>query len=756
MDASGTYVGNSGDEATRSPVEARPDSTTPPVGARVSWWPVLKARVNRLLDRYPYPELPPARQGIAARIALAVVALLAVAFFLFFAFYMFAKHDAYLTYGEDMGIMDQALWNLAHGYGMHQTICNPIGDTNCLGDVSRLAIHFEPIMFVFGLLYAIIPSPKLLLCLQALIVASGAFPAFWLASRWLRSLVAGVAFAALFLLYPALQAAVTYDFHAVTLSAAFLMFALYFMMSRNNVGLVIACVLALSTKENIPADVLLIGLSILFFQRRWRIGLGLCVLALLWLAIELPIMRALSPLGASPTASRYAYLGHSPVQAGIYLLTHPLQVVKDHVLDAGGVYYLRTLLSPVAYLPLLSPFALVIAAPAIAINILSTNPSMRSGLYHYNAEIVPMLIFASIASVWMLAGVARWLAARATPVLNRATLAIPGSRFASPVRVPAPAVRVFPSYARRVAVYALVGLMLLFSLHEQQGHGYLPITHDFTWPQTTAHTRIADEMLPLIPANASVSAQAALIPHISQRRYIYQFPYKANNVDYVFLDITGETYPFVSADQYFATVRALLLSQEYHVVAARDGYLLLARGRGPTLNPNDPYGLPETFYSFSDLTATTLPSHTVIARFGSNLELTGYDISPTTPPDVNTFVTITTYWRISAPLSGQYAPQLILTRSDGSQLGIVDFPALALRPMSYWQPSTVYALRARMYVTSREQGLEPVGVSVAAGPVGQDLKPLPVTLESVPGVQGRAPWVTPDHAQVVFLDLRVG
>ena len=59
-----------------------------------------------------------------------------------------------------MGIMDQALWNTLHGAILHQTICNSISDTNCLGDVSRFAIHFEPIMLPLSLLYASPPHPR--------------------------------------------------------------------------------------------------------------------------------------------------------------------------------------------------------------------------------------------------------------------------------------------------------------------------------------------------------------------------------------------------------------------------------------------------------------------------------------------------------------------------------------------------------------------------------------------------------------------
>src|SRR5262249_40454459 len=159
--------------------------------------------------------------------------------------------------------------------------------------------------------------------------------------------------------------------------------------------LIIACLLALSTKEEIPLAVLLIGLSVAVLQGRGRFGLKLVALALAWTAVEVAVMRVASPLGHSPTAGRYAYLPHA--------LFHPLSPLREHVRAPGGVLYLRWLFSPAAYLPLLSPLALLIAAPAIGLNLLSSNSAMRSGDFHYNAEIVPVLVFATIESVALLA-----------------------------------------------------------------------------------------------------------------------------------------------------------------------------------------------------------------------------------------------------------------------------------------------------------------------------------------------------------------
>ncbi|HEX6797832.1 MAG TPA: DUF2079 domain-containing protein, partial [Ktedonobacterales bacterium] len=688
----------------------------------------------------------------------------------YFVAFTWAKHDAYQTFAEDMGIMDQALWNLMHGYGLRQTICNPIGDTNCLGDVSRLAIHFEPIMYIIGLLYLVAPSPKTLQLLQAVVVATGAFPAYGIASRRLRSALAGVAFAAVYLLFPALQAAVTYDFHAVTLSAAFLMFALYFMLTRNNVGLVIACVLAMSTKENIPVDVLMIGASVALLQRRPKIGLALCAVAILWLGVELPIMHAASPVGYSPTAGRYTYLGSSPLKAGVYLLTHPLQVIREHVLDPGGRFYLRALLSPTAYLALLGPFALLMAVPAIAINILSTFPSQRTGLYHYNAEIVPFLVLATIEAVAWIAALAAWVVRRAESSRLRAAIVAPieglQRRYSRAVQAlplparfspasPATTRASLPRMARWLAAMVLVALTLLFSLHEQSTRGYLPFSSGFSWPEQTAHTRLAERFLQMIPARASVSAQSELAPHLSQRRFIYQFPFADTTSDYVFLDITGSPYPFYSTDDYFAAVRHVLASGRYSVVAAQDGYLLLHHASGPTLNPNNPYGLPESLFSFAEQPASAPVPHPMQAQLGSSLRLVGYDITPTTHPIPQTTITVTTYWQVTGPAVGaQDQLQLLLTQPNGTFSAFSTFAATALQPLSNWRPGVTYVVQAPVYITPNEAGRDLLSMRVQSGQGQSPADFLPAVLPG-PSVPGAFPALNQDRTQVIFAAIAV-
>ena len=133
-----------------------------------------------------------------------------------------------------------------------------------------------------------------------------------------------------------------------------------------------------------------------------------------------------NPSGQSPYLSRYNYLGHglSGIISGMIL--HP-----DRVLTAlsslGRQAYLAYLLHPVGLVPLLGAPILLLAGPALAINLLSADPTMYSGLYQYSAEVVPY----SVAAPAIVG--TRWLSAAGPPLshaacrLDAGSILLPGS-----------------------------------------------------------------------------------------------------------------------------------------------------------------------------------------------------------------------------------------------------------------------------------------------------------------------------------------
>lgn len=533
------------------------------------------ARVRPFLPSLP--PLGPSRRGRWQRLGLGCTLAMMLGYVVLFYLYLFQLHKALGTHAEDLGIMDQVLWNTAHGHFWHQTICNSISDANCLGDTSRWAIHFEPLMLLLVPLYWVVPGPHTLQFVQVAGVALGAMPAYWLGSRRFGHPFAGVLAAAGYLLMPMLRVAVVDDFHMVTLAAPALMFALYYLYARQDQAFIIACVVALATKEQIPLDVFMLGLAVVATQQRWRLGLGVMALAVGWAIVALSVIHLMSPLGASPTADRYgsltATLGRVPL-----LFTEPLRR-----------HYLVTLVQNTGGLALFAPWMLVLALPSMLLNALSSEPNQYSGVFQYNADIAPFLLVAALEgalAAWRwLCKLSRWM--QTAWQISRDRLPI----------------------LRRGLGFALSGGVVLFLMSLPQFHQLNPndLSQGATWPQQTAHVQKAAQFLQQIPKTAAVSAQANLVPHLSERRAIYQFPDGVPQAQYILLDAQSDFYPEPDESAYAEAVETVLASGSFALVDADDGYILLKSTQG---TPTAPIVLPPQFCAVP-LVVTILPQPTV-------------------------------------------------------------------------------------------------------------------------------------------------
>ena len=95
---------------------------------------------------------------------------------------------------------------------------------------NRFAAHVEPILFLIAPLYRFVTDdPRLLLWLQAIVIALGGLPLYGLARRRLDSPWAALALVAAYSLLPAVELVTLYDFHAVGLAPTLLLAALYFL-----------------------------------------------------------------------------------------------------------------------------------------------------------------------------------------------------------------------------------------------------------------------------------------------------------------------------------------------------------------------------------------------------------------------------------------------------------------------------------------------------------------------------------------------
>ncbi len=490
--------------------------------------------------------------------------VLIVAYVAFFGTLTVQKHNAFQSTAYDLGNVDQAVWNTHQG--------RPFAMTNVEGLANRLGTHVEPILLPISLLYFVWSDPRTLLLLQTAIIALGAWPLYLLAQHVMRNTshpsrfvlyALPLTFAAVYLLFPALQSANRFDFHAVALAPTFWLFAFYCLETERWGGFVLFSVLVMSCKEDMPLLVVMLGLYAIVVRRKWRLGLLTIGLAIVWFVVAVGwIMPYFDTQQVSPFVNRYAYLGEGPAEMAVTLITRP-GMVLDHLLSVGGLAYLGDLLTPVAFLSLLAPQVLVLSVPSLAVNLLSTDGFMhRLEDFHYGVPLVPVVIASAACG-------AAWL------------------------------IRRFPRFRHLSLLLAAVVLAATLLYH--RGHGYTPLAADFrpTWPVVTEHHRLGREMARRIPPDASLAALPYLNPHASQRQQLSQIdrvenglPAPLHDADYVWLDVTN-SWPLHPNDLKAGIEN--LLAGDYGIATERsavDGWLLLQRGAPGR-------ALPDAFYDFA-------------------------------------------------------------------------------------------------------------------------------------------------------------
>jgi uncharacterized membrane protein len=466
--------------------------------------------------------------------------IIMVVYATFFTVYNLQQHAAFQTTGYDLGNYNQAMWNTLHG--------KPLAMTTMSSVSSRWALHFEPILLLIVPIYALLSRPETLLVFQIVVIALGAIPIFCMAQQGLKSNLAGFIFATLYLLFPALQAAVAFDFHAVTLASTFLSFALWFLATRRYRLLATMALLAMSCKEEISLLVLMMGVYVWLVQRQRRWGVTIIVVGVLWFAlVNFVFIPVLSPTGENIHLTRYNRWGNSMGQVLGNLILYP-SIPFGFMFSGDRLrYWLRTTM-PVAFTAFLDPLTLLMAAPIMAVNTLSSYPpNYQLDRFHYSASVVPFVTVASIN------GLAR-LIKFAEPKFQHAS----------------------PDFLRN----ALLAMVLLGTLAYQVQFGHTPMGRYFEWPTVTEHHHKAEAMLAQIPPQAAVAAQNNLVPHLSQRQWIFTLPklaHRDKQADYIALDMRGSLNPYHFVEEYCAQISEFLASPDYGLIFADDGLLLFER-----------------------------------------------------------------------------------------------------------------------------------------------------------------------------------
>jgi len=457
------------------------------------------------------------------------------------------RHDRFASSAFDLGVQDQTVW----GYSQLQMIPNTVEMIrNLLGD------HFHPILMLVAPLYWIWDDARVLLLVQAVLLAAAAVPIFWWARQRL-GLLPAIAVETAYLTYWGVLSGVVYDFHHIAFAVPAISFGLYAVLTKRNWLFWPMLALGLLARENIALTFAAIGVYIAVVQHRWRLGAAVIALCAAWFAA---LIEVVMPAIAGVPYGHWTYdaLGTGPGSALWHIVRHPISSLRLLADNPTKLKLWGGLLGAWLLLPLLSPISLV-AIPTLLERLWSSNPALWSASFHYSLVIAPILAFASID------GVARLQQA----IPRRISPSPSGERHGTS---PSPS---GGGQAGGVAVGASVavlaaGLILTFGVVR-------PLDEVSTY---ISARQVADiqSCLTVIPEEASVSASNSLLPHLSHRRQIYLLSVK-DDADYVAIDLAAYLGHFFAGEQ--DQIRATItdsLANGYGVACSQGTTVVLHRG----------------------------------------------------------------------------------------------------------------------------------------------------------------------------------
>lgn len=478
-----------------------------------------------------------------------------------------SRHWDFMTSIYDLGQFDQAIWGGLHG--------EPFLNTSQLNQpINWLGFHFHPILFLFVPLYALIPNVIWLITAQAFALSIGAWPIFLLASHVCKSEKIGLIWALVYLVNPFLLNAAAWDFHPVTLAVPFVAMAMLSIDTKNFRLLFFSCLVILLCKEHL--GIMVIGFGLLWWIRNksWKPAIVLILIGIIHFILVLSIiMPALSPTGKHLMLeegfghlSRYSWLGHSTEEAIQTIFIRPFYILKKVMFEMGGSAYLALISVTFVGFSLAAPEFLLPGLADLMANMLSANSVARSPFTYHSAILVPVF---TVAAIYGTERISRW--------------------------------------NKKFSAIELTGLVLIANFIGGYCLAPLPLPGARNFWKPAHFLKLPDPIVQTIRyavgEEASVSAQANVGAHFSQRKEIYRFPNKVRDVDAIVLRLESPTTNInnlpdqtkndrrylpdlnmldshlqMDRTEYIDTIESLLSGSDYGVLFWNDPWLVFKRG----------------------------------------------------------------------------------------------------------------------------------------------------------------------------------
>jgi uncharacterized membrane protein len=501
------------------------------------WGESLALRLPRLSRRFPFLVVCTMSAFLAA----------------YFAYLTILQHYRLRTYSWDLAIFDNMMWNLIRGKWFKAS-----PDLGRVG--SHIQYHATFIAYFFAPFYALWQRPETLLLLQAIFTSAAAIPLYLLGqlrtgSRWI-----GVALAYAYLIHAPMHSPVFYDFHFITTAPFWIGWVVYFFETDRRKLLVLSWVLAVLVREEMSAGLSMAALFYLLSGKRTRWALvGGIASAAYFVTVKFYIMPLHRTMSGSQSFS-WMFQGLMPKGedgfGGVLrtVISNPVYTFNS-LLEQDKLTYVIKTLGPVLLLPLRHPTAWIMFIPSFIFTLLSTGyKPLYQTYFQYTSTYTSYLFFTSAVTL-------SWWRDRDRTVGELARCRVPAAALAMVVTATA--------YS-----YNFGAIFQHHSFHA----GFQDVGFTRT-PEEKKRYDELQELIRLIPKNASVAATEVEAPHVSNREDCFTLRFFYEDADYLLINL-DEARSSPTKD----IVTSALETGKYGFVTSRGRVALWKRGGEQTEN----------------------------------------------------------------------------------------------------------------------------------------------------------------------------
>lgn len=475
-----------------------------------------------------------------------LIATISCFFFLFYSYLSIKLYKAHKTRG-DLTNFAQAMWNTTQGRIMQNTfnysVHNFWGErTMEIPDNSNIfGIHFNPILFLFVPIYFIFPDPRTLLVIQSFLIALGGVLIYLIALRRLRNIFVSIALSFSYLSFIGVVSSVLAEFHVSSLSIFFGLLLLCYLEKNKSRHFVIAFILFLTVQENTAIVAFALGLYLLLVKKTMRIGILITSLSLLYFIFAVKI--------AIPYFSNYKgyifesvygnQLGGNFKEIIINSIKNPALLFQS-ILTFQNFKYLAKLSYPVFPFVIFSPLVFALGLVGLIPNLLSSSQGLKSLTLHYEATSIPFIFYSSILGVNKL-----------TKLINK-------------------------RYQKKLFLFCSIVLLLL-TFSQYRLLTPFKLNRELLFQNIYRQEDLElDNLIKLVPQEASISTQDYISGHLANRKRLYIFPVYYDKVDYLLLSVSQDTWP-LEKDEHFTYINNIVKNPKYDIKYKSDNYILIKK-----------------------------------------------------------------------------------------------------------------------------------------------------------------------------------